>query len=71
MGITYEEVDKLLFMLVEEGKKVEDCLKAGFSKEFIGAVFSRASRNRFKRALAPIAQVGGRGIDESIFDQKI
>jgi NAD+ synthase len=71
MGITYEEVDKLLFMLVEERKKVEDCLKAGFSREFIRAVFSRASRNRFKRALPPIAQVGGRGIDEAIFDQVV
>lgn len=71
MGITYEKVDKLLFMLVEEGKKIEDCLKAGFSKEFIHSVFSRARRNRFKRALPPIAPVGGRGIDETIFDQEI
>ncbi len=71
MGITYEKVDKLLFMLVEEEKKIEDCLKAGFSKDFIRAVFSRASRNRFKRALPPIAQVGGRGIDEAIFNQEV
>jgi NAD+ synthase len=71
MGVTYEMVDKLLFMLVEEGKNIEDCLKAGFSRDFIRSVFSRARRNRFKRALPPIAQAGGRGIDEAIFDQEI
>jgi NAD+ synthase len=71
MGVTYEMVDELLFMLVEEGKKIEDCLKAGFSRDFIHSVFSRARRNRFKRALPPIAQAGGREIDEAIFDQEI
>lgn len=71
MGITYEEVDKLLFLLVEEGKSVEECLKAGFSKDFIREVFSRAKRNSFKRALPPIANAGGKEIKESIFCQKI
>ncbi len=71
MGITYEEVDNLLYMLIDEGKSVDDCLKAGFSKEFIRSVFSRARKNRFKRALPPIASISGKGIDERIFDQVV
>ena len=65
------KVDKLLFMLMEEGKTVEDCLKSGYSTDFIKAVFPAPRRNRFKRALPPIAQVGGRSIAEAIFDQEI
>jgi NAD+ synthase len=71
MGITYEDVDKLLFMLMEGGKTVEDCLKSGYSTDFIKAVFARAKANRFKRSLPPIAQVGGRSIPEAVFDQVI
>ena len=71
MGITYEEVDRLLFMLVEERKPVEECLKAGFSTEFVRAVLERARKNRFKRAMAPIASADGKTIDETIFDQVV
>jgi NAD+ synthase len=71
MGITYEEVDRLLFMLVDDGKSVEECLQAGFSRDFIHSVFTRARQNRFKRALAPIALVSGKPIDERIFDSEV
>jgi hypothetical protein len=50
---------------------VEDCLKSGYSTDFIKAVFARAKANRFKRSLPPIAQVGGRSITEAVFDQVI
>jgi NAD+ synthase len=71
MGITYEEVDRLLFFLVEAGKSVEECMKLGFSRDFIRSVFTRARQNRFKRSLAPIALISGKPIDENIFDQQV
>jgi NAD+ synthase len=71
MGITYESVDRLFFMLVEQGKTVGECLQAGYTKDFIGSVFARASRNRFKRALPPIASLSGKPLNETIFDQEI
>lgn len=71
MGITYESVDRLFFMLVEQGKTVEDCLAEGFTKDFILSVFTRARRNRFKRALPPVASLSGKPLNEMIFDQEI
>jgi NAD+ synthase len=71
MGITYESVDRLFFMLVEQGKTVDHCLAAGFTIDFVGSVFARARRNRFKRALPPIASLSGKPLNEAIFDQEI
>jgi NAD+ synthase len=71
MGITYESVDRFFFMLVEQGKTVDDCLAAGFSMDFIGSVNARARRNRFKRALPPIASLSGKPLNEMIFDQDL
>ena len=33
LGFTYDEMDRLLYALVEEGLSTRDCLKAGFSEE--------------------------------------
>jgi len=71
MGITYEAVDQLFFMLVEKGKTIDECLAAGFTRDFIGTVFARARRNRFKRSLPPIALVSGKSLNEVIFDQEM
>jgi NAD+ synthase len=64
LGLTYEEVDRLLLLLVDGRLPPEDCLKAGFSKKLIQNVIAYMQRNSFKRLTPPIALLGDRGIDE-------
>lgn len=62
LGFTYEEVDKLLYLLVDQRYSPEDCLEAGISKPFVDAVTRRMQRNHFKRILPPIAKLSNRTI---------
>ncbi|MBS1248466.1 MAG: NH(3)-dependent NAD(+) synthetase [Chloroflexi bacterium] len=58
LGFTYEAVDKLLHLLVEEGATVEESLRAGFAEEFVDTVISRAKGYRFKTLPTPTASIG-------------
>lgn len=62
LGFTYEEVDKLLFLLVDQRFTPEDCIQAGFSETFVRAVVERVRRNHFKRVLPPIAKISNRTV---------
>lgn len=62
LGFTYEEVDKLLYLLVDERYRPKDLVKAGFSEKFVGTVIERVRRNQFKRILPPIAKLTNRTI---------
>ncbi len=58
LGFTYQEVDQLLYLLVEEGQTVEECVQAGISETFIREVIGRVKRYRFKRTLPPLGSIG-------------
>lgn len=58
LGFTYEEVDQLLYLLVEEGKNKEACLEAGFEEAFVEEVVNRVLSYRFKSKLPPAASIG-------------
>jgi NAD+ synthase len=62
LGFTYEEADKLLFLLIEERYRPEECVQAGFSAEFVGRVVEIVRRNQFKRGLPPIAKLSHRTV---------
>lgn len=62
LGFTYEEVDQLLYLLVDERYSPEDCIEAGFSEEFVWSVIERVRRNHFKRVLPPIAKLSNRTV---------
>jgi len=62
LGFTYEEADKLLYLLVDERYSVEECIGAGFDEAFVRAVVARVRRNQFKRMLPPIAKLSNRSI---------
>jgi NAD+ synthase len=65
LGMTYGEVDKLLFQLVDGRKTKEDVLAMGFEKKFVGKVLKLIKNSEFKRKLPPIAKLSHRtvGID--------
>jgi NAD+ synthase len=62
LGFTYDEVDQLLYMLVDQRYKPEDCVEAGFTESFVRAVMDRVRRNHFKRVMPPIAKLSNRTV---------
>jgi NAD+ synthase len=62
LGFTYAEVDKLLYLLVDERYTSEECVEAGFEKNFVENVVKRMRRFHFKRMMPPIAKLGSRTI---------
>ncbi len=62
LGFTYEEVDRLLYLLVDQRFSPADCMAAGFAEAFVKTVVERIRRNHFKRILPPIAKLSNRTI---------
>lgn len=62
LGFTYDEVDKLLYLLVDQRYSPEECVDAGFERAFVERVVTRIRRNQFKRMLPPIAKVSNRTV---------
>lgn len=62
LGFTYEEVDKLLYLLVDQRYRPEECVEAGFAERFVRVVVERIRRNQFKRILPPIAKLSTRTV---------
>jgi len=62
LGFTYADVDKLLYLLIDERYTPEECVEDGFAKNFVDTVVRRIRRYHFKRVLPPIAKLGSRTI---------
>jgi NAD+ synthase len=62
LGFTYAEVDQLLFLLVDQRYRPEDCVEAGFPESFVRQVMEKVRRNQFKRVMPPIAKLSNRTV---------
>ena len=62
LGFTYEEVDKLLFLIVDQRYSAQECVEEGFDPKFVDSAMTRVRRNQFKRMMPPIAKVSNRTI---------
>jgi len=62
LGFTYEEVDKLLNLLVDQRCILEDCMEAGFEKTFVETIINRIRRSQYKRMMPIIAKVSTRTV---------
>ncbi len=62
LGFTYDEVDKLLYLLVDQRYSPQEAIEAGFNEKFVNVVTTRIRRNQFKRMQPPIAKVSNRTI---------
>ncbi len=62
LGFTYAEVDKLLFLLVDQRYKPEECVEAGFEDSFVRTVVEKIRKNQFKRVMPPIAKLSNRTV---------
>jgi NAD+ synthase len=64
LGFTYEEVDRVLYHLVDCRYEVADLVAQGtYSEEFIRAVYRKVQGSQYKRRLPVIAKISARTID--------
>jgi NAD+ synthase len=62
LGFTYDSVDQLLYMLIDQRYSPESCIEQGFEKRFVESVLQRVRQNHFKRVMPPIAKLSQRTI---------
>lgn len=62
LGFTYDEVDRLLYLLVDERYTAEQCQQAGFALDFVRRVAEKVRRAHFKRVMPPIAKLSNRTV---------
>jgi len=65
LGASYDDLDRILFALVDRRWRVERCVAAGMDARLVAWVAERVARNEFKRQTPPVAKVSLRtpGID--------
>jgi NAD+ synthase len=61
-GFTYEDVDKVLFLLVYESYTIDEAVEEGFGRSFVEAVWRRVKINHYKRTMPNIAKVSRRTV---------
>jgi NAD+ synthase len=62
MGLTYDHVDQLLYLLVDERYKPEEAVAAGFDAAFVNTIVERIRRNHFKRVMPLVAKLSNRTV---------
>ena len=63
LGFSYQEVDELLYLLVDQRYSREELLAEGFRADFIDRIARRIMNSQYKRRLPVIAKVSQRTID--------
>lgn len=62
LGYTYDMVDQLLYLLVDERYRPEECVEQGFDKIFVEKVWRRVKGNHYKRTMPNIPKMSQRTI---------
>ncbi|MBN2470412.1 MAG: NAD+ synthase [Anaerolineae bacterium] len=62
IGYSYAELDKLLYLLVDERYTPEEAAAEGFDREMVESVWRRVRANHYKRTMPAIAKLSRRTI---------
>jgi len=62
IGLTYAEIDQILFQLIDERKSKKDVIAFGFAKESIEKILTLIKNSEFKRKMPPIAKISSRTV---------
>jgi NAD+ synthase len=62
LGFTYENVDRLLALLVDARVRPETAVRSGFPRRMVQAICGRIVRSQFKRKLPVVAKVSTRSV---------
>jgi len=58
LGYTYDEMDKLFYLLIEEKLTPEACVEQGFDQDFVDSLIKRIKKYRYKSILPKSGSVG-------------
>jgi NAD+ synthase len=58
LGLTYDIADEVLFLLVDQGRTMDEIQGAGYDRAIIAKIARLVSRNQFKRQTPLIAKIG-------------
>lgn len=62
LGFTYDEVDQVLYLLVDERYTLNEIVAEGFERDFVEKVWRRVKANHYKRTMPNIAKMSDRTI---------
>lgn len=62
LGFTYDDADKVLFLLVDERYTVDEVAEEGFDRAFVVKIWERVKANHYKRTMPNIAKLSKRTI---------
>lgn len=62
LGFTYDHVDQVLYLLVDERYTVDEVAEEGFDRDFVAKVWHRVKANHYKRTMPNVAKVSKRSI---------
>lgn len=62
LGFTYNDVDQVLFLLVDARYTVDEVVEEGFERAFVEKVWKRVKANHYKRTMPNVAKVSQRTI---------
>jgi len=62
IGLTYGQIDEILFRLVDERKSIKDIIAAGFAKKTVEKIATLVRNSEFKRKMPPIAKISARTV---------
>jgi NAD+ synthase len=63
LGFTYEQVDKVLYLLVDRRYEAGDLIAEGYDEKIVRAIYQKVQASQYKRRLPVIAKVSARTID--------
>ena len=64
LGFTYEQADRLLYLMVDERFNEDDLVKAGFERAFVKKLVARIAGTQFKRVPPIIAKLSQRTVNQ-------
>lgn len=62
LGFTYDSVDQVLYLLVDERYTVDQVTAEGFERDFVEKVWRRVKNNHYKRTMPNVAKLSARTI---------
>ncbi|MDP6418178.1 MAG: NAD+ synthase [Candidatus Krumholzibacteria bacterium] len=63
LGFSYDEVDPLLRLMLDERRNTEECVEEGFDRALVERVTEMIRRSQFKRRLPVVAKISRRTVD--------
>jgi NAD+ synthase len=62
IGLSYSEIDAILYELVDERRPAKEVVAAGFGKEAVDKIEALVVNSEFKRKMPPIAKISSRTV---------